>query len=217
MNDESIDNERIVISYLVLRKAIGCLAMALPIILALGGMLLFQMGIQGSISDYYYTLMRGVFVGTMFSIGVFLFSYKGYEPKDDRYGDFACVFAVGLALLPTTPVDPSTVEKIIGGFHLGFAGAFFLTLAYFSIKLFTKTDETRPATNQKLKRNVVYKFCGYTILVALGLIGLLTLLPDTINDGLEHLDLVFWLEALMIFAFGVSWFTKGEGILGDEN
>lgn len=64
----------LVISYLALRKAIGYLGIALPFVVVLGAWLLKGLGIQSSISDYYFTDMRDVFVGILFSIGVFLAS-----------------------------------------------------------------------------------------------------------------------------------------------
>ena len=33
---------------------------------------------------------------------------------------------------------------------------------------------------------------------------------------LQHLDPVFWLESIALWAFGISWITKGELILKDD-
>jgi hypothetical protein len=38
----------------------------------------------------------------------------------------------------------------------------------------------------------------------------------TLKVTIAALDPVFWLESIAVFAFGVSWFVKGEGILEDE-
>ena len=82
--------------------------------------------------------------------------------------------------------------------------------------LFTKTDSTKPPTKRKLQRNFVYKICGYTILLALGLIAIVALLPDTLKTPLEKLQPVFLLQLIAVLAFGLSWLTKGEAILADE-
>ena len=125
-------SDSLVLSYLALRKAIGVLGIALPFVLALGGMLLDGPGIQTTISNYYYTSMRNVFVGTLCAIGVFLLSYRGYDRRDDIAGDIACVFALGVAFFPTTPpVTPSGLQRLDGIIHLASAAAFFLTLSYF--------------------------------------------------------------------------------------
>lgn len=227
MNNQPAVSSPLVISYLVLRKAIGYLGIALPFVLAIGGWLLYGEGIQSSISSYYHTGMRDIFVGTLCAFAVFLVSYKGYPeddpagnpPKisDDLAGNLAGFFAVGVALFPTTPdLDPKSLDEIIGGFHLAFAALFFLMLAYFSLCLFTRTDPKKPPTPQKLQRNIVYRVCGYAILAAIALIALLAFLPDAAVAGVKRLHPDFWLESLAILAFGVSWMTKGEAILKDE-
>ena len=207
----------LVFSYLELRRAIGILGMALPFVVSLGARLFFQAGVQRSISAYYHTGMRDVFVGTLFAIGFFLLSYKGYERRDDIAGDLGCLFAVGLALFPTTPDGKvADAARLVGIVHLVFAGLFFLTLIYCSLFLFTKTDPSVPPTNRKLQRNMIYRACGYTMAVCILLIMLYFFALENSLPQLGSLNPVYWLEALAILAFGVSWFTKGEAILKDE-
>jgi len=213
--DKESEN-RLVVSHLTLRKAIGYLGIALPLVLFFGGKLLFALGMQSSISSYYHTAMRDVFVGILCSIGVFMAAYRGYERKDDIAGDLACLFAVGVAFFPTTPDNPTHHEKLIGTLHLIFTALFFLTLSYFSLYLFRKTDPNKPPTRRKLKRNKIYRVCGYTMLGALALILLLGLLPNGAAAAIKKINPVFWLEVVAIEAFGVSWMTKGEAILQDE-
>ncbi|NEZ67720.1 DUF998 domain-containing protein [Leptolyngbyaceae cyanobacterium CCMR0082] len=216
MNKAPKTNDRFLISYLELRKAIGILGISLPFILAIGGIFLFKLlGIQPSLSGYYYTGMRDVFVGNLCAIGVFLWSYKGYERSDDIAGDLACIFAVGVAFFPTFPPDPSALEKVVGIIHFISAACFFIVLAYFCFALFTKSDSDSP-TDKKLLRNAIYKACGFIIVGALVLLGLNAILPESLKDLYEYLDPVFWLESIAIIAFGFSWFVKGEGILKDE-
>jgi hypothetical protein len=192
------------------------LGIALPFILAVGGMLLDGPDIQTSISSYYYTGMRNVLVGTLCAIGVFLLSYRGYERQDDIAGDIACVFALGVAFFPTTPSGtPTKTQVTIAAVHYTCAAGLFLTLSYFSLCLFTKTDPNRTPTVRKLQRNKVYRACGYTMLAAIALIALNAVLPDNITASIDKFDPVFWLESVTVIAFGVSWLTKGEAILKD--
>ena len=223
LHDEEIMNPTpnnvsfLVLSYLSLRKAIGLLGACLPFVLAIGLFVLYRKGLQGSISGYYHTEMRDVFVGTLCAIGVFLLSYRGYDSKDRIAGNIACVFAIVTALFPTTPdLNPTQLDKVKGAIHLISAALFFLTLAYFSIRLFTKTDPKFAPTPQKLNRNLVYLVCGYTIVAAIALIAIYKILPDGAKKGLEELKPVFWLESLAVVAFGISWLTKGEAILKDQ-
>jgi len=218
------ENSILVISYLGLRKAIGIIGFALPFVLLFGQILLHTLGIQNSlhspviensVSYYYHTDMRNIFVGSMCAIGVFLMSYRGYDRRDAIAGRFAFVCALGVALFPTSPLPVATPDqKLIGGIHLTFAALLFLTLAYFSIKLFTETDPNKTPTRQKLQRNVVYRVSGYIMLACIALIVVAALPP--IKAMVEQLKPRFWLEAIAIVAFGISWLTKGEAILKDQ-
>jgi len=215
MNQQSGPPDTRVLSYLGLRKAVGIIGFALPFVLAFGKMLLQGPGIQDSISGYYYTDLRNVLVGSLCAIGVFLMSCRGYDRKDEIAGRLACVFAIGVALFPTTPyLGATSRDKLIGILHLLFATLLFLTLAYFSLALFTKTALDKTPTRRKLQRNVVYRVCGYTILACIFLMVVVALPP--VKTLVERLTPVFWLESVAIVAFGVSWLTKGETILKDQ-
>ena len=212
-----LGSNNMVFSYLTLRKVIGILGMALPFAMYFGARIFFQTGIQSSLSSYYYTGMRDMFVGTLFVIGFFLLSYRGYERADDIAGDLAWCFAVGIALFPTTPNGAvSGWSQVIGYFHLAFAALFFSTLIYFSLFLFTKTNQNKTPTKRKLQRNKVYKVCGYTMSVCLLMMIIHFFLPSSVTSLFAALNPIFWLETLAILAFGISWFTKSEAILKDQ-
>ncbi|PPD58050.1 DUF998 domain-containing protein [Dehalogenimonas etheniformans] len=206
-------NDVLVRCYLTLRKAVGIIGISLPFVLVIGKWIFESPGIQNSISSYYYTGMRNIFVGSLCAIGVFLFSYRGYK-GDGPAGILACIFSIGVALFPATPeMQPSDLAKTVGTFHLIFAACMFLMLAYFSLFLFTKTDPTQTPTPRKLERNIVYRVCGWVILGCILVMFLGGILPK--NDAINALHPTFWLESIAIVAFGVSWLVKGEAILGD--
>jgi hypothetical protein len=46
-------------------------------------------------------ILRGVLAGSLWAIGIFLMSYRGYQKRDEMAGRLACVFALGVALFPT--------------------------------------------------------------------------------------------------------------------
>jgi hypothetical protein len=205
----------LVISYLTLRTIIGFLGVALPVVMGAGGRLIFGTGLQDSLSGYYYTGMRDVLVGALWAIGFFLVSYTGYGPLDNAATTLGGIFAVGISLFPTAPSDPDAAARIIGGFHLAFAGLFFITLIYISAFLFTKTDPRRKPTRRKLQRNVLYRTCALVMAGCIVLLALYTFIPGA-RQKLAFLDPVFWMEAVSIVAFGVSWLVKGEFILKDR-
>jgi hypothetical protein len=216
MSQPSGTQAPVVLSYLDLRKAVGIIGVALPFVLAIGKVISQGPGFQDSISSYYYTDMRNIFVGSLCAIGLFLMSCRGYDWRDRLAGTLACIFAVGVAFFPTTPSpDAPARQKCIGMAHLTFAALLFLTLAFFCIKLFTETDQETP-TRQKLQRNIVYRICGYAILgcilfIAIFKLFLLNLLPQTLL-----VPPVFLFESLAILAFGVAWLIKGETLLKDQ-
>ncbi len=210
-----------VISYRTLRRGVGVLGMGLPFILAIGAFIIAGDTIQDSVSAYYHTVMGDVFVGILFSIGFFLFSYKGYEGDEDNIvSNLSWLFAIGVALFPTTPTKPEQVAAIenlnvvnnIGNVHLVFAALFFLTLVYFALFLFTKSAGT--LTQKKKQRNIVYRVCGVIMLVSLILIAIFKIFFGDMAF-VDDLNLVFWLEAVAIEAFGVSWLIKGDTLLRD--
>jgi hypothetical protein len=57
----------------------------------------------GSISAYYYTPARSVFVGSLCALGVSLIVYKGHSPEEDVLLNFSGLMAFVVAMVPTVP------------------------------------------------------------------------------------------------------------------
>jgi len=111
--------------------------------------------------------------------------------------------------------ESCSYSPIASFLHGIFAALLFLTLSYFSLFLFTKTDSSKIPSPRKMQRNEVYRACGYTMLVCIALVPLIKFLPQ-LGGAIAKYDPVFWLEAIAIVAFGISWLTKGEAILSDQ-
>ncbi len=204
-----------VLSYLELRTSVGIIGIALPFVLALGMFAQGLHGLESSLSSYYYTDMRNVFVGSLCVIAAFLASCKGYDRRDEIAGYLAGGCAIGVAFFPTTPDGCTTLrERIVGDVHYTFAAVLFLTLAYFCLCLFKLTSPNGTPTRQKLKRNSVYAVCGWTMLGCIAFMALL--LVPAISNLIHCSSRTFWLESTAIVSFGVAWLTKGEGILKDK-
>ncbi len=206
MSDEVAKTEnRLVINFLILRKCIGILGAIFPFLVVVLALILGDSELRQSISAYYYSPSRDVFVGTLCIIGMFLFSYKGYEPQDDRAGDIAGIAAVGVAFFPTTPsVVVRSSQEILGYLHLASAAILFLALAYFCLRLFVKTGDVA-LNNYRRTCNKIYRVCGYIILASIALIVIVSF-----TGFAAGLNPVFWLEAIAVVAFGVSWLVKGN-------
>lgn len=70
-------------SYMVLRKAIGILGIAFPVILFFSSLFLNSyIPYQGSISCYYHTPMHNIFEGIIWLFAIILVFYQ-YKGKDD--------------------------------------------------------------------------------------------------------------------------------------
>jgi len=194
-----------VLSYVGLRRAVGIIALVLPVALLVGKPLLDGGGMQGSISAYYYTGMRNYFVGTLCALAVFLFSYK-YAPRDNFLSTLASVFALGIVFFPTTPSGEDTTWT--GRLHLVCAFLFFLILAAFAYFVFTRPPTPKEKLEtRKRTRNQIYRACGIIIVVCLALAPLLDLvLTDALRDQIHPL---FWLESIAVWAFSFSWMVKG--------
>ena len=194
-------------SYIALRKAVGWIGILLPFALWFGAVVIFDAKAQGSMSHYYYTPMRNLFVGSLCAVGLFMFFYAGYGKLDDWAGNLAGAFAIGIAWLPTSEYELDTV----GILHFVCATIFFLILAGISLFLFTKTDQGKSIDAPKRNRNVIYKICGYTMIACLVAIVIYVLFLE----DRKSTDLIYWAEAIALVAFGVSWLTKGGSIFPD--
>jgi hypothetical protein len=66
--------------------------------------------IPGSLSGFYYTHMRNLFVGAMCAMGIFFVAYRGHDTWDNRLTNAAGAAAIFIALFPTMPpyYSPST-------------------------------------------------------------------------------------------------------------
>ncbi len=215
-------NNAFVISYLNLRIGLGFVGFFLPIILVVGTWSLADCTqLQPSISHYYYTIMGNYFVGSLCAVAMFLFFYKGVDKQDGIFANFAAVFALLVAFFPTNPSTNSICQYIstnkitsLNAVHYSAAALLFASFAYFSIFLFTKTDPTKPMTKHKIIRNRIYVICGIIIIVCIALIAIYNFVGNLETVFAKYKPTLL-LESIALFAFGISWITKGEMILKD--
>jgi hypothetical protein len=213
----------VVLSYRALRKAVGIVAVALPFALVIP-YLSYHVPpvIQGSLSAYYYTDLRNVFVGSLCAIAMFMLCTRGYDKRDERAGFLAAICAIGVAFFP---MDPEKIEfKVtcatdvpclhLYPLHFVFASILFATLGYFCLWLF-RISVVHP-TKRKLQRNRIYTVCGVTIYTAMAVEFLL-------DQGKFERFLSPWLhghhllviEVISLWAFGYAWLVKGEAFFKD--
>lgn len=219
------DNNELVTSYLKVRKAIGYTGISLPILLILYSLIADRSGPKDSISAYFYSGGREILVGCLFAIGVFLYSYKGFDkdtrkPKDKTVSRLAAIGAVGVAFSPMSwaksgaaiePV-PTWLQSLFGkpvasGLHGAFALLFFASIATFCLVNFCRSEPGTEPDAEKRFNNGIYRSLGvFIILCTIAFaVGSLLSIPG---------PFVFWAETLAVWAFGLSWIIKGEAIEG---
>ncbi len=170
------------------------------------------------------------------------FSYGDNTKWDDRLSTFAGICTFGIALFPVEGYSCGfqgekirayidTAQQCTGSIchavdfvdyslfsqsanlHILATSGYFLSLAYFSIFIFTKTSPDGHMSDAKKKRNMVYKISGYTIISVLIVIGVKPLLIDHTSYAAlwDKLAITFFLETLGLVAFGLAWWVKGGG------
>ena len=200
-------------TYRKLRKVIGILGMSLPVLLVVLAPLLkswheglpIHWELENSISAYYYTKAGGLFVGTLFAIGVLLLSYN-YRVVDTIMTTIACGLAITVALCPTPEFNGQV--NLLGILHYVGASGLFFTFGYMALLRFTISDVDPSDVNWQNRRKL-YRACGTVIFAMLAvalvlwvverLTGTELVLPVVNNNWL------FWVEVVMVEAFGLSW------------
>ncbi|MFC3812556.1 hypothetical protein [Lacihabitans lacunae] len=214
-----MNNDNQLISFLWIRRGIGFMGIALPMILFIGTYIGTDCKyVLPSISDYYHTNMHDFFVGILCVIAIFLFTYRGYDAKDNLAANLGSLFALGVAFFPTSRLQNACTQACNYEFstlHLISATAFFVILAYFALVLFPKTDPRKTPSPQKLKRNKIFRTCGIIIVVCIVLLFAYFIVNRKGNLNL-NIPVIFILESIALWAFGISWIIKGELILEDK-
>jgi hypothetical protein len=208
---------KLTISYLTMRKAIGYIAMVFPFALIIGNLLGGLTPMQNSLSEYYWTNSNIIFVSMLVTFGIFLLSYNGYDKRDKWITSVAGVSMLLVAFFPCegSPVPdylfmflPVKASAII---HYTAAISTFSLLGVMSLFQFTQGSSN---TEQKKKRNLIYKVSGITIFVVITLMIANQLIPHS-KETTDTFKLLYWLESIVLWAFGIAWLVKGEAFLKD--
>lgn len=215
-----------------LRRAIGIIGLTLPLVF-LAGVVLFGVPMQNSISEFFFTGLREVFVSASAGVGLFLLAYQGYPKRpgeilsDRLLTDIAGASVFATAFIPTlcrqsecyhplTLFDqliPSTANGIQGALHLGAAGIFLSALGLISLRLFTRSGVNM--TIQKQRRNHCYRAFGWIILSMVATLATVKLGFPRLGQAWDTgWHFTFWTESIALWAFGLSWLLKGEAMTG---
>lgn len=193
-------------TYHTLRRGIGLIGIALPLVLWLGGRFLDGLPLRPSMSAYYYSpTMRNVFVGILFAIGIALYLYKGFSTKENWALNAGGLLAVGVALFPTTA--PDKAEAAGWSLHAIFAVLFFACIAYVSIFRASDTLSLIKDPERARKLRNIYRLLGIGMVVSPVIAVVLTLVLQRLT---QEGSLVFALEAVGVGVFGLYWLVKSR-------
>jgi hypothetical protein len=236
-------------SYMVLRNVIGLIAVGLPFAVYLGNWIIFSHhrfgcllpignDLPDSLSGYYYSHMRNLFVGGMCAAGVFLFFYRGDDRWETVTTDLAGLFAVGIAFFPTTrpnispasscgPVtailpQPSPHGTYIAWVHTGCLVGLMAAIAIMALRYTREYSEDEKnkmvAEDQEVERDARLKSRNkkfyYGCVAGLIAAGIFAAVQQVFNGHLKaEAPWLFYAELVAFVAFGVAWFVKGRAIV----
>jgi hypothetical protein len=216
-------------SYLMIRTVVGFLGIALPIVFIIGEAFFLNgdVHIRGSISAYYHTSMRDLFVAGLSVIGFLLMTYMSAQPRtwDFWLSLVAGIAVIGVVFFPirrpgrtgTSPLcgtDPapagcSTVQQALGEtttavVHFVCATIFILSLAAIAFVFAHREKKYENDTRMAL----VQRICGWAIIVAIAWAGVGFFVDLTIWE----LTPLYVGEVISVWAFGISWLLKGRDL-----
>jgi hypothetical protein len=195
-------------TYFTLRLGIAILGLALPILLVSVAWLRARVGLQASMSAYYFAgngIVRDIFVGVLVAVGAFLILYRGFSRQEDIALNFAGFFAVAVAMFPMewqcgTNCSPVSV-------HGTAAILFFACIAYVCLARAMDTvnllDDSKRIDYYKARYKTIGTLMIISPLAALILNGALQ------SKGRESYA-VFFIEAFAVWVFSAYWLIKSK-------
>lgn len=209
------------------RKIIGYLGLTLPLILVVSASVFGCHQIQASISDYYHTIARDLYIGIIVLIAFFFYTYRGYKGDQIAF-KIAAITVLLVAYFPTI-IDYEAGENCLEfintnrsfsfsrHIHNASAIIFFSTLAYICLFLFTNPKYTASKFKEVKVRCTIIKICGFIILFIVLVIILLFIFKLHEIEKVKEFHLVFYLEVTALTSFSVAWLVKGRFISALQN
>lgn len=188
-----------VFDYRALRLMLGIIAFLMPWLVTS-----IAQSPLPSISASYFTEARDYFVGLLFVVGGLMLAYNGHTSTEAWASKAAAIAALLIALYPTA--KDSCESSMTSTVHGAAAVALFAILTYFCFGPFRRN--TKGQGGKKGVRAKLYFLCGSVMAAALvtGLAGQWLLACELV----ARLNLIFWVEAVALTAFGVAWIVAGK-------
>jgi hypothetical protein len=218
-----IPKDSIARSYFLMRTLVGILGLSLPVFLLLGDLLFLRhdFSVRGSLSAYYHSGMRDVFVGILSIVGILLITYKVTERnRGNALSTVAGFSAIMVALFPTglpaylgpdsrTPLQARLGEELVSTIHYAFAATFIIALAILCYdfawreRIRTRWRDGRPA---RFSPESWYRF--HISMTGIIVIAIVFMALTHAAGRLDKHSLLIG-ESIAGLAFGLSWLAKG--------
>lgn len=216
-------------SYLLLRSVLGFIGVLLPIAFIAGEAYFIAGGFQirGSLSSYYHSTMRDLFVAGLAVTGFLLLTYMAGQRGTYDYwlSTIAGVAVLGVAFLPTTrpdlgdgpmcgtlpePAGCSAVQQYLGEeftakLHFVSAAVFILSLAAIAFVFAHREKEY----NDRPRLAMIQQACGLVIVAAV----LWVVLGNFVDLRFGPLTPLYLAEVVAVWAFGLSWLLTARALL----
>lgn len=224
---ENLLGSHISSTYFYLRLGMGFLAVAFPLLLWGLGHFALDMPLQNSMSAYYHTELRDIFVGMLVAIGFLLFLYKGFSRWEDYALNISGVLAVGIAVFPMNPEEIFKCKALCGqecmpysdaldrtsqmlielGLHGPCAVLFFVPIVAVCVFFSQETLKTIASKTTRMTFAGIYTVLGLAMLALPVALVLSRWLGFFGYDSCKDV-FVFFLEWALIWSFGIFWIVK---------
>jgi hypothetical protein len=207
-------------TYTYLRLGMAGISIIFPLFLWWVG-LIFDVKFQASISSYYHTPMRDIFVGSLIAIGAFLWFYQGI-PKIENFAlNCAGILAIVVALTPTkflnvdgqvkcatfTTLPIRGISETTASYvHGTSAILFFAAIAF--VCIFTSGETLKEISDPARKKfyKTLYNFLGAGMIISPLISALLLLFWNQTSN------IIYFVELVAVWAFSAYWIVKTKEI-----
>ncbi len=208
-------------SYLLIRIVVGALGIALPVMLLVGNYWVSSGAapVLGSLSAYYHSGVRDVWVGVLLVWAFFLVTYMWFHKDwDNRISTLAGILCLFVAILPTggggniTPLQEKLGVDLVKGLHFAVSAAFVILLAVISYQYGRREGMRAPRPSHRSPqfwRWFHWSMAGLIVLAVVGIAFAKGLQAAGIVPEGERDKTLLIGEWLAVWAFGASWLFKG--------
>ncbi len=207
-------------SFLLLRFVVGLLTIALPPLLILLDTMFLEGSptARGSLSAYYHSGVRDIFVGILVVDGVFLITYKVFERTLENILTMAAgIAAITVALFPTSvpvgmalvPLQERLGEGTVETIHYIAAATLFVSAALISVQFAREELDGPHHPDQSFTPRFWYRF---HYLMSGVIVGAIIFVAVTQGFGVLDRFSILLGEWVGLWAFGASWMAKGSDV-----